>query len=84
MFTPEELEAIRAADREIARSERSEKREYMRNYMRGYMPKYIRSHPEYAKRLKEHHARWQRENKEKWNAYQSEYKRTRYHKKQKG
>ena len=54
MFTPEELEAIRTADREMARTERTEKeREYSRKYMRRYREEhreeYNAYHREYAR-----------------------------------
>ena len=40
-----------------------------------YYEQNIKTNPEALAKRAEYHAEWQRENKEKWNAYNNEYRR---------
>ena len=46
-------------------------------YALKYYYEKIRNNPEEKAKRAEYHAKWQRENKDKWNAYHNEYRRRR-------
>ena len=76
MFTPEELEELRRADAEIDENFRLTNEEIQASRKRD-RESVVDRKDHRGKKIAAQQAAWKKENREKWNAYQREYRKKR-------
>lgn len=76
MFTPEELEELRRADAEIDENFRLTNEEIQASRKRD-RESVVDRKDRRGKKIAAQQAAWKKENREKWNAYQREYRKKR-------
>ena len=76
MFTPEELEELRRADAEIDENFRLTNEEIQASRKRD-RESVVDRKDNHGKKIAAQQAAWKKENREKWNAYQREYRKKR-------
>lgn len=52
-----------------------DRKEYFRRYHKEYYLAKVKDNPEKKAKRAEYHAKWQSENKDKWNAYRRKYRK---------
>lgn len=62
------------AGREALKKWKLAHKEKMKQYAKTAYEKHVKNNPEAKAKRAAYHAKWQRENKEKWNAYMKEYR----------